>query len=57
LFGLADSDRRTRLMMDRLNREMGRDTLFLAGAGIDRSWRMRQATAPPATPSTGRRFR
>jgi DNA polymerase V len=33
--------------MDRLNREMGRDTLFLAGAGIDRSWRMRQGNRSP----------
>jgi len=49
LFGPADSDRRTRLMgvMDRLNRELGRDTLFLAGAGIDRSWRMRQGNRSP----------
>ena len=49
LFGPADTGRRTRLMgvMDRLNREMGRDTLFLAGAGIDRSWRMRQGNRSP----------
>ena len=44
LFGNVDIARRGRLMtvMDRLNRDMGRGTLFLAGAGIDCNWRMRQ---------------
>lgn len=49
LFGTTDTSRRDKLMtvMDRLNREMGRDTLFLAGAGIDRAWRMRQGNRSP----------
>jgi len=49
LFGGADPDRRTKLMavMDRLNRDMGRDTVFLAGAGIERGWRMRQGNRSP----------
>lgn len=49
LFATTDTSRRDRLMtvMDRLNREMGRDTLFLAGAGIDRAWRMRQGNRSP----------
>lgn len=49
LFGNVDIARRGRLMtvMDRLNRDMGRGTLFLAGAGIDRNWRMRQGNRSP----------
>lgn len=49
LFDPTDTRRRDRLMrlMDQLNREMGRDTLFLAGSGIDRSWRMRQGNRSP----------
>jgi len=49
LFDPADSRRRDTLMtvMDQLNRKMGQDTLFLAGAGIDRSWRMRQGNRSP----------
>jgi DNA polymerase V len=33
--------------MDQLNREMGSGTLFLAGAGIDPVWRMRQDNRSP----------
>ena len=49
LFGNVDIARRGRLMtvMDRLNRDMGRGTLFLAGAGIDCNWRMRQGNRSP----------
>lgn len=49
LFGTVDIARRNRLMtvMDQLNRDMGRGTLFLAGAGIDRNWRMRQGNRSP----------
>jgi len=49
LFDTTDTSRRDKLMtvMDRLNREMGRDTLFLAGSGIDRAWRMRQGNRSP----------
>ena len=49
LFGNVDIARRGRLMtvMDRLNRDMGRGTLFLAGAGIDCNWRMRQGNHSP----------
>lgn len=49
LFGTADPTRQGRLMtvMDQLNRKMGQDTLFLAGAGIDRNWRVRQGNRSP----------
>ena len=49
LFGGAQTGRRDRLMavMDRLNRQMGSGTLFLAGAGIDPAWRMRQDNRSP----------
>jgi DNA polymerase V len=50
LFGPAqDGGRRARLMavMDSLNRDMGPGTLFLAGAGIERDWRMRQGNRSP----------
>ncbi|OGU20557.1 MAG: DNA polymerase V subunit UmuC [Hydrogenophilales bacterium RIFOXYD1_FULL_62_11] len=49
LFDAADTTRRANLMavMDQLNRKMGQDTLFLAGAGIDRSWRMQQGNRSP----------
>ena len=49
LFGGAQTRRRDKLMtvMDQLNREMGSGTLFLAGAGIDPVWRMRQDNRSP----------
>jgi DNA polymerase V len=49
LFNAVDVARRSRLMtvMDRLNRDMGRGTLFLAGAGIGRNGRMRQGNRSP----------
>ena len=49
LFDTADTSRRESLMvmMDQMNRKMGRGTLFLAGAGIDRNWRMRQGNRSP----------
>ncbi len=49
LFGPAEDGRRARLMtvMDTLNRELGTDTLVLAGAGIERGWRMQQGKRSP----------
>jgi DNA polymerase V len=34
-------------VMDQLNRKMGQHTLFLAAAGIDRNWRVRQGNRSP----------
>lgn len=50
LFADADrSDRGQRLMaaMDRINRRYGRETVVLAGAGLQRRWAMRQAHRSP----------
>ena len=50
LFTDADrSDRSQRLMaaMDRINRHYGRETVMLAGAGLQRRWAMRQAHRSP----------
>lgn len=33
--------------MDSINRKMGRDTIFLAGAGIERNWQMKRRNKSP----------
>lgn len=33
--------------MDLINRKMGKDTIFLAGAGIEKHWRMKQGNKSP----------
>jgi DNA polymerase V len=50
LFGIdATEDKSTSLMkaMDAINRRMGQDTIFLAGAGIEKRWRMRRGNKSP----------
>lgn len=45
-----DQERRSRLnvAMDSLNTRFGRDTLALAGAGLDRGWKMQRRNLSPA---------
>ncbi|NLO12225.1 MAG: DUF4113 domain-containing protein, partial [Candidatus Cloacimonetes bacterium] len=35
-------------IMDKINRQSGRDTLFYASSGIQRDWQMRRARLSPA---------
>lgn len=45
----ADDGKSVRLMqaMDAINRRMGQDTVFLAGAGIGKRWRMKRGSKSP----------
>lgn len=45
----ADDGKSVRLMqaMDAINRRMGQDTVFLAGAGIGKRWRMKRGNKSP----------
>ncbi len=50
LFGCeTDSGKSTRLMqaLDSINRRLGQDTVFLAGAGIQKRWRMKRGNKSP----------
>ncbi len=50
LFGASENDGKSaRLMqaLDAINRRMGQNTLFLAGAGVEKRWRMRRGNKSP----------
>ncbi|MDJ0704147.1 MAG: DUF4113 domain-containing protein [Leptolyngbyaceae cyanobacterium MO_188.B28] len=49
LFAKGDDSRSERLMatMDQINKQMGRNTLFLASQGTGRTWRMRRNLRSP----------
>jgi len=50
LFALAENEEKSaRLMqtLDSINRRMGQNTLFLAGAGVEKRWRMRRGNKSP----------
>lgn len=51
LFSDDETEKRSRKLMqtmDHINRRMGKGTLFLAGSGINRVWRMKQGNRSPA---------
>lgn len=50
LFALTENEEKSaRLMqaLDSINRRMGQNTLFLAGAGVEKAWRMRRGNKSP----------